>query len=46
MIFRRFDGQPCIVLHQPNSPAGAERAHIYELEDCGNTLKILGELRQ
>lgn len=45
MIFRRFDGMPCIVLHQPNS-GGAERAYIYELEDCGNTLRILGELKQ
>ena len=40
MIFKRFDGQPCVVLHQPNSPGGAERAKIFEIEDLGNTLKI------
>lgn len=40
MIFKRFDGQPCVVLHQPNSPGGAERAKIFEIEDLGSTLKI------
>ena len=40
MIFTRFDGQPCVVLHQPNSPGGAERAKIFEIEDLGNTLVI------
>lgn len=40
MIFKRLDGQPCVVLHQPNSPGGAERAKIFEIEDLGNTLKI------
>lgn len=40
MIFTRFDGQPCVVLHQPNTPGGAERAKIFEIEDLGNTLRI------
>lgn len=40
MIFRDLDGQLNIVLHQPNWPAGAERAHIFPLEDCGDTLRL------
>ena len=40
MIFKTFDGRLCLTLHQPNSPAGKERAKIFELEDLGNTLKI------
>lgn len=43
MIFKTFEGKLCIVLHQPNS-GGKERAHIYELEDLGNTLRIKAEL--
>lgn len=40
MIFKTFDGRLCLTLHQPNSPAGKERAKIFELEDLGNTLRI------
>jgi len=40
MIFTDFDGKLCLVLHSPNSPGGSERAHIFELEDIGNTLKL------
>lgn len=40
MIFKTTDGQLCLVLHQPNNPSGAERARIFYLEDCGNTLKL------
>lgn len=40
MIFKKLDGQLCLVLHQPNAPAGAERARIFILEDCGDTLKL------
>ena len=39
MLFHTFDGKLCIVFHQPNS-GGAERAHIFELEDTGDTLII------
>ena len=39
MIFRRFDGQPMLVLHQPNK-TGQERARLFELEDTGETLRI------
>lgn len=38
MIFRRFDGQLMLVLHQPNKMT--ERAHLFELEDTGETLRI------
>ena len=40
MIFRSFDGELFIVLHGPNKPAGAERAHLFPLIDDGNTLRI------
>ena len=46
MIFRDFEGHLCLVLHSPNSPGGKERAHIYELEDLGHTLKIKRELSE
>ena len=39
MIFKRFDGQLMMVLHQPNG-RGLERARLFELEDTGETLKI------
>ena len=40
MIFKSFDGKLHIVLHAPNSPGGAERARIFELEDLGDTLQL------
>ncbi|MDR1722750.1 MAG: glycoside hydrolase family 43 protein [Tannerella sp.] len=45
MIFSAFDGRLCIVFHQPNSPGGAERAHIYEIEDTGNNLIVKGKIQ-
>jgi arabinan endo-1,5-alpha-L-arabinosidase len=39
MIFRRFDGQLMLALHQPNK-TGLERARLFELEDTGETLRI------
>jgi hypothetical protein len=44
MIFRTFDGRLNIVFHQPNSPGGAERAHIFELEDTGEMLVVKREI--
>ena len=44
MIFKTFDGRLCITFHQPNWPGGKERAHIFELEDKGDTVSLLGEL--
>ena len=46
MIFEDFEGRLCLVLHSPNSPGGKERAHIYELEDLGHTLKIKREISE
>lgn len=46
MIFEDFEGHLCLVLHSPNSPGGQERAHIYELEDLGHTLKIKREISE
>lgn len=40
MIFRTLDGALKLVLHQPNSPLGAERAKIFEIEDTGDTLVL------
>jgi arabinan endo-1,5-alpha-L-arabinosidase len=38
MIFKRFDGQLMLVLHQPNKTV--ERARMFELEDTGDSLRI------
>lgn len=40
MVFRGFDGVLRLVIHAPNSPSGAERARIFELEDTGDTLRL------
>jgi arabinan endo-1,5-alpha-L-arabinosidase len=38
-LFKRFDGQLMLVLHQPNKDT--ERARLFELEDTGETLRIV-----
>ncbi len=38
-IFRRFDGQPMLVLHQPNRVPD-EHAWLFELEDAGDAVRI------
>jgi len=45
MLFRTLEGRLCLVLHQPNS-GGRERAHIFEIEDAGNTLIIKKEITE
>ena len=40
MVFRRFDGALMMTLHQPNT-VGSERARLFELEDTGDTLRIV-----
>ena len=42
MIFKRFDGQLMLVLHQPNK--ATERARFFELDDTGDTLRIRGSI--
>lgn len=44
MIFKSFDGKLYITFHGPNSPSGSERAHIYEIEDNGDTLVLKQEI--
>ena len=44
MIFKSFDNKLYITFHGPNNPGGAERAHIYELDDTGDTLVLKKEL--
>jgi arabinan endo-1,5-alpha-L-arabinosidase len=43
MIFRTFDGRLMLTLHQPNEFPN-ERIHLFELEDTGETLRIVREL--
>lgn len=44
MLFRTFDGRLMLTFHGPNSPAGSERAHLYEIEDTGETLLLKGRI--
>jgi arabinan endo-1,5-alpha-L-arabinosidase len=43
MLFRRFDGQLMMALHAPNGGA-ATRIHLFEMEDTGETLRIMRKL--
>lgn len=38
MLFRDFSGQLMMPLHQPNSPNGAERLHLFLIDECENGL--------
>jgi beta-xylosidase len=40
MIFNSFYGKLMLILHQPNK-GGQERARLFELEDTGETLRIV-----
>ena len=44
MIFKTFEGDLRLVLHSPNG-GGLERAHLFEIEDCGDTLRLKGEVK-
>ena len=44
MIFKTFEGELRLVLHSPNG-GGLERAHLFEIEDCGDTLRLKGEVK-
>ncbi len=39
MMFKRLDGQLMMILHQPNKVPD-ERAHLFEMEDTGDTIRI------
>lgn len=43
MLFKTFEGKLMMTLHSPNSRDA--RPHIFEMEDTGNTLKIMKELK-
>jgi len=43
MIFRTFDGRLLMPIHQPNQGGGI-RARFFELEDTGDTLRIVREV--
>jgi beta-xylosidase len=42
MLFERFDGQLMMTLHTPNG-GPQTRIQMFEVEDTGETLKVLGE---
>jgi hypothetical protein len=44
MLFRRFDGQLMMALHSPNG-GRKERIHLFEMEDTGETLRVVREFR-
>ena len=44
MLFRTFNGQLCLTLHQPNK--SEERVHIFKVDDLGNTLRLGAEIEQ
>jgi hypothetical protein len=41
MLFRTFEGRLLLMLHQPNT-SPHERGRLFELDDSGNTLRLLG----
>ncbi|MBN1506796.1 MAG: family 43 glycosylhydrolase [Sedimentisphaerales bacterium] len=41
MLFTTFDGKLMMVLHSPNGPAA--RPHIFQMQDTGDTLKVVNE---
>ena len=41
MLFTTFDGKLMMVLHSPNGPAA--RPRLFEMQDTGDTLKVLAE---
>jgi Beta-xylosidase len=40
MLFKDFGGELHLVIHVPNSPAGQERACIFDIEDTGASLRM------
>ena len=42
-LFTTFDGELMMVLHSPNSPASVTRPRIFQLEDTGQTLRLVEE---
>ena len=44
MLFKSFEGKLMIALHSPYN--GETHPHIFEMEDTGNTLRIVKELKE
>ena len=44
MMFESLDGKLHIVFHRPNNPDQAERARIFEIEDTGDSLRLVREI--
>lgn len=44
MLFRTFDGQLTLSLHQPNG-GEKERAHFFSIKEENETLEIMGEMK-
>jgi len=44
MLFTNFEGKLMMILHSPYN--GDTRPHIFEMEDTGNTLRIVNELKE
>jgi hypothetical protein len=42
MLFKAFDGKLMMILHSPYN--GNTRPHLYEMEDTGETLRIIKEI--
>lgn len=44
MLFKTFEGKLMMILHSPYN--GDTRPHIFEMEDTGNTLRIVKEFKE
>lgn len=44
MVFTSFEGKLMMILHSPNNRDS--RPRIFEMEDTGNTLKVINELKE
>jgi len=44
MVFTSFEGKLMMVLHSPNNRES--QPHIFEMEDTGNTLHVVKELKE
>jgi hypothetical protein len=40
MLFKTFEGELTLSLHQPNSPRDKERLQLFSIEDTGDTLRL------
>jgi hypothetical protein len=43
MLFTTFEGKLMMILHTPNNRDA--QPHIYEVEDTGETVRMIGEMK-